>query len=135
MVLDASAALAWCFEDLATVESLALLRRLDRAPAEVPQLWPLEVAHALSRAERAGRLAPAKLTAFLGHLATLDIRIDGSTASRALDHTLDLARATGLSAYDACYLELAVRRSLPLATRDAKLAAEARKAGVAVIEA
>jgi predicted nucleic acid-binding protein len=43
---------------------------------------------------------------------------------------LSLARAHRLSAYDAAYLELALRRGLPLATLDDKLRAAASALGV-----
>jgi len=42
----------------------------------------------------------------------------------------ELASRHGLSAYDAAYLELALRRGLPLATQDAVLAGAMVKAGV-----
>ena len=53
-----------------------------------------------------------------------------SLKPQALASTLDLARRYHLSAYDASYLELALRAGLPLATLDADLAKAARKAGV-----
>ncbi len=47
---------------------------------------------------------------------------------------LALARAHGLSAYDAAYLELAMREGLPLATEDAALRAAARRVGVPLVD-
>jgi predicted nucleic acid-binding protein len=66
-------------------------------------------------------------------LEALDISTDAETSLRALHDTLDLARRYSLSAYDAAYLELALRKSLPLATLDAQLNAAARQAGVPVL--
>jgi predicted nucleic acid-binding protein len=44
------------------------------------------------------------------------IEIDGESDARAWSSTLPLADRFGPSVYDACYLELAQRRDLPLAT-------------------
>lgn len=53
--------------------------------------------------------------------------------ARALGPVLALARAHRLSAYDAAYLELAIREGLPLATRDAALRSAAADVGVALV--
>lgn len=63
-------------------------------------------------------------------LKSLPIAIDGETAARAWADTMHLARAHNLSAYDATYLELAIRRGLPLACLDGKLKAAAVAVGV-----
>jgi predicted nucleic acid-binding protein len=46
---------------------------------------------------------------------------------------LPLMDRFNLTAYDATYLELALRRNLPLATLDKELFAAARQAGVALV--
>ena len=84
----------------------------------------------IARAEAQGMLAEAQSKAFLEMLSNAPIRADGATFTQALGGTLDLARRYRLSAYDASYLELALRAGLPLATLDADLAKAARKAGV-----
>ena len=61
-VLDASVALAWCFADEATPATDVLLDRLADEDAVAPALWGLEVANALTMAERRGRLSVAGLT-------------------------------------------------------------------------
>jgi predicted nucleic acid-binding protein len=61
---------------------------------------------------------------------SMDIEVDAATFSHALSHTLQLARRYSLSAYDASYLELALRLGLPLATLDEDLQKAASKAGV-----
>ncbi len=133
-VLDASVALAWCFHDEATRESDALLDRLaGEIAVEAPAIWALEVANILVMAERKGRIGSAAIAEFVALLETLDIRIDDAPAARSLGEILALARREGLSSYDAAYLDLAMRRGLPLATRDAALAKVARRAGVAVV--
>jgi predicted nucleic acid-binding protein len=52
----------------------------------------------------------------------------------ARGETLHLARLHNLSLYDAAYLELAVRRGLPLATLDDKLKGTAAAVGVPEFE-
>jgi predicted nucleic acid-binding protein len=130
-VLDGSVTLAWFFEDEADTYAEAVEDSLPAATAVVPSLWPLEVANALVTGERRKRTTEAKVTAFLVLLKALPITLDDETAVRAWSDVPHLARAHNLSAYDAAYLELALRRGLPLATLDDKLKAAAAAAGVA----
>ena len=132
-VLDASAALAWCFDDEATEATRALLDRFEDERAEVPSLWHLEVANALTMAERNGRITPARTSEFTALIGELPIVVDEQTPSLALCTVLDLARSQRLSAYDASYLELAMRRGFPLATKDTDLVKAARRVGVTLL--
>lgn len=132
-VLDASVTMAWCFEDEATPEAWALLDRLAAEGAIVPGLWALEVGNILTQAERRNRTTAARVRQFVEQLDTLPIRVDDETASRALGEILALARAEKLTTYDAAYLELAMRRGLPLATRDNGLHGSANRNGVELL--
>jgi predicted nucleic acid-binding protein len=132
-VIDASAALAWCFDDEATGATRALLDRFEDEPAEVPSLWHLEVANALAMGERNGRITPARTSEFIALIGGLPIVVDEQTPSVALSTMLDLARSERLSAYDASYLELAMRRGFPLATKDADLMKAAQRVGVTLL--
>src|SRR4051794_28372588 len=129
-VLDGSVTLVWGFEDESDAYAEAVLNSMPTLRADVPSLWSLEVANVLLVGERRGRLTTADATKFLSLLGTFPIVVDGETTARAWSDTLNLARANGLSAYDAAYLELAMRRGLPLATLDAPLKAAATKVGV-----
>ena len=124
-VLDGSLALAWYFKDRADPYADAVAAR-----AAVPLIWPLEVANAVLMGERRQRSTEAQATVWLGYLASLPIAVDDETNDRAWGEVLSLARAHRLSAYDAAYLELALRRGLPLATLDDKLKAAASAVGV-----
>lgn len=130
-VLDGSITLAWFFEDETNAYAESVEDSLVSAAAVVPALWPLEVANGLLVGERRKRTTEAKASEFIVLLGALPIRIDGETASRAWQETLRLARTHKLSAYDAAYLELAIRRGLPLATLDENLKAAAAAVGVA----
>jgi len=121
-VLDASVAVAWCFDDESTPAAWALLDRLRTAPAHVPVLWALEIGNILVGAERRRRITQARAVEFLGILGDLDIRVDPDLPGRAFRDILPLARDARLTTYDASYLELAMRLGLPLATKDRALA-------------
>jgi predicted nucleic acid-binding protein len=129
-VLDCSVTVSWFFEDEADAHAEAVEDSLATAVAIVPALWPLEVANALLMGERRGRTTEAKASAFLILLRSLPIEMDDETGLRAWRESLHLARAHGLSVYDAAYLELALRRGLPLATLDSKLKTAAATVGV-----
>jgi predicted nucleic acid-binding protein len=129
-VLDCSITLAWFFEDEADAYAEAVQDSLATASALVPGLWPLEVANALLVGERRKRTTEAKATKFLTLLKSLPITTDEETGTRAWQETLHLARSHNLSAYDAAYLELALRRGLALATLDERLKTAAKAVGV-----
>jgi len=132
LVIDSSAALSWCFEDEASPGSDALFERVRDHGAVVPELWHLEVANVLLQAEKRGRITAAVVAMRLALIAELPITTDDETTARAWRETFPLARAEGLTTYDAAYLELAIRRGLPLMTKDAALIAAAGRSGVAI---
>jgi predicted nucleic acid-binding protein len=132
LVIDSSAALSWCFEDEASPESDALFEQVRDQGAVVPGLWHLEVANVLLQAERRGRITTADVTIRLELIADLPIATDNETTARAGREILALARAEGLTTYDATYLELAIRRGFPLMTKVAALVAAAGRSGVAI---
>ena len=132
-VLDCSTAMAWCFEDEASTQADRILERLAVSPAVVPTIWPLEVANVLLVAQRKRRITVAAGARFLALLRSLPIRTDEETWRQAWTDILPLAARLSLSAYDAAYVELAIRLDAPLATLDADLMRAARKAGVRVL--
>ena len=121
MVLDCSVAVAWCIDDEAAPETDALLDRVRDEGAVVPMLWHLELANVLLQAERRGRLSVRDVVARLALLDALPIATDDEAPGRVRDGVLALARADRLTAYDAAYLELALRTGADLATKDAAL--------------
>lgn len=129
-VLDSSVTMAWFFEDEAVPYAEEVEDALATATAVVPFLWHLEIANALLVGERRKRTTEAKVARFVTLLSALPITVDEQTCAQAFGDILTLARAHNLSAYDATYIELALRHSLPLATLDARLKAAATKAGV-----
>jgi predicted nucleic acid-binding protein len=131
-VLDGSLALAWYFKDEAVPYADAVAASFSNSRAIVPVIWPLEIANAVLMGERHPRSTEAQATRWLGYLGSLPIAVDDETNDRAWSDVLNLARAHRLSAYDLAYLELALRRGLPLATLDDQLKSTASDLGVSM---
>jgi len=132
-VLDNSVTMRWFFGD-GKPQELAyadkILDAMKKTSAHVPVTWGLEVANVIAKAEAKGFVTEARSEAFLEMLEGIDIEADATTFAHAVSDTLQLARRYKLSAYDASYLELALRMGLPLATLDEDLQKAAKKAGV-----
>jgi predicted nucleic acid-binding protein len=133
VVLDSSVTLAWLYGDERTEAILSLLDDVAQHGAVVPALWHLEVANGLQVAVRRGRIDDTFRVEALADLAQLDISVDDETHIHAWSATAVLASLTGLTVYDAAYLELAQRRRFPLATLDAALIRVADANGVKVL--
>jgi predicted nucleic acid-binding protein len=132
LVLDASITMTWCYPDEHSDYAYKVLDTLEHTQALVPSLWAVEIANALVAGERRKRLTAAEIVRFFELLNGLSIVTDIQTASRALSDTLQLARAHNLSAYDAAYLELAMREGMVLATLDERLKSAAIAVGVTI---
>jgi len=133
-VLDCSVTMAWIFDDAEDPLAAAVRDRLAGDVALAPSIWPLEVGNALLAAERRERVSRAEALRFLEVLGQLPIEVDATEVMVAPERTLQIALETGVSAYDASYLELAARFGVPLATLDRRLAAAAVQVGVALCE-
>ncbi len=129
-VLDCSVTMAWIFPDEASVSTDLLRESLVEDSAFVPALWPVETGNVLLMATRRGRIAKDDWQQIRENLKALPINIDPVSTDRVWGAVLDLADTHRISAYDAMYLELALRLRLPLATLDRDLAAAARASGV-----
>jgi predicted nucleic acid-binding protein len=130
-VLDASVTMAWCFEAQSDNYCKSILVALNDQRAMTPEIWILEILNSLVIAERRRRLRAEQSTEFLETLRRLPIDVESAAAKAPWSNeVLALARAHGLSSYDAAYLELAYRKSLPLATRDTALRRAANRSGV-----
>lgn len=121
LVLDSSMALGWVYAAETTKAVAAVLAQVVESGAWVPSLWRLEVANVLEMGVRRGRSDASFRDAALVDLALLPITVDPETDRQAWGATAKLAARYRLTLYDAAYLELARRRSLPLATLDAEL--------------
>jgi|SRR5579864_2866860 len=133
LVLDSSAALGWIYPDEDSDAATTIFGLVVESGAWVPSLWPIEVANSLQVGVRRGRIDRTFRDAALADLARLDISVDAETSNFAWTGTLQFADRFGLTVYDAAYLELAQRRSLPLGSLDNSLCGAARTLGVPVI--
>jgi predicted nucleic acid-binding protein len=122
LVLDASVTLAWCFDDEDDTYADSVLEFLKDHVAAVPALWFSEIANAIAVAERRGRVKRTEIARLGALVSSIAISVDHTlTLQPWLTNVISLARRTNLSAYDASYLELAMRLGLPLATTDKAL--------------
>jgi predicted nucleic acid-binding protein len=135
LVLDSSVTLAWLLPDEATPAVLAVFERVIWEGAFVPSLWAFEVANSLTVAVRQKRIAAGDRNDSLADLAGLPIEADRESEVQAWRDATQLADRHRLSVYDAAYLELALRRNLPLATLDADLSRAAAAEGVELLVA
>jgi predicted nucleic acid-binding protein len=133
VILDSSMTLGFLLEDERSASIEAVFERIAVEGAVVPTLWYLEVANSLNVAAKRKRITEEFRDAALDDLSVFDIVADKETQLHAWKSTLLLASATGLTVYDAAYLELAQRLRLPLATLDHALAHAATETGVIVL--
>ena len=129
-VLDASVTAVWGLKDEDDAIADLALARLEADSAVVPEIWWFEIRNVLLTNERRGRITERESAAFLRALSRIDVEVDHTPAGDAL---LGFARSRRLTIYDSAYLELALRRNLPLATLDKSLAAAAGAEGVRLI--
>jgi predicted nucleic acid-binding protein len=132
VVVDASVALAWCFPDEDSDYADAVLVALRASTLLVPAIWASEVANGLLVGERRNRLKQDDLTEFRLLLEALSISEESQDLTHYLEHVLPLARRRNLTAYDACYLDLAIRHRAPLATQDSSLRRAAENSSVSL---
>ena len=132
IVVDASVALAWAFADEASEYAEEVLIALNGRAILVPALWAIEITNALLVAQRRKRVAQPEVRRFVELLRELTVVVDSQAVADTVSNILPLGREYQLSAYDAAYLDVAMRHSIPLATLDGNLRKAGRKAGVEI---
>ena len=133
LILDASVAISAAIEEASSSVAQEILARVAQHGAIVPNIWHLEVGQTLLVAERRKKIDAARREEVCRSFLDLPITVDGETFGRAWTDTMALAMKWRLTVYDASYLELCMRRSLPLATFDKALRRAAAEAGVALL--
>jgi predicted nucleic acid-binding protein len=133
IVVDASVALAWCFPDEGSEYAEAVLIALEGRSILVPSVWALEISNAVMVAERRKRITAPEIRRFVQLLEVLTIHEKGLPVAESVRNVLPVAREYGLSAYNASYLEVAMRHGAALATLDKGLEKAGRKAGVEIL--
>jgi predicted nucleic acid-binding protein len=130
ILVDASIALSWCFENECTPATNAALKHLQEYDSIVPQYFWLELANAILQSEKSGRVTGDEAAEFIALIADLQIELDENQELCAFTEIRARAHQQDLTAYDALYLDLALRRRLPLATLDTALIRAAGCTGV-----
>ena len=131
-VLDCSVSAAWCLKDEASDEARRYLELLGDGEAFVPPLWTVEMTNVLVLAERKKRVTGEDAALALDLLERLPIVIVEAGTS-VMRRVRAVATRHGLTAYDACYLDLALERQLPLASFDRTLRSAAKVARVSLV--
>ena len=133
-VADSSVGVAWAVHSQASDDTDQLLEDVAAGtPVVVPTLWPFEVANSLLVLLRRKRILAPERDRALEALARLPFKVDDEGPRLALGRISELAAEHGLSVYDGAYLELAVRRKLPLASRDEALCKAAQSCRVKLL--
>ena len=135
IVVDASVTLAWCFPDEASSYADEVLVALEGRTVIVPAIWALEITNAVLVAERRKRVKAPDVRRFVELLGGLTIVEHSQRVADTVSNVLPLAREYESLAYDAAYLDVAVRQGAPLATLDSRLAKAGRSAGVKIFKA
>lgn len=133
LVLDCSLAMAWANPGEQTPATQAVLAEVGATSAWVPSLWRIETLNALMMSLRRKRIGQSHFDETLADFALLPIEVDPYTDELAWTATRGLAAEHNLTAYDAAYLELALRRGLPLATLGKELRKAAGTEGVLLL--
>ncbi len=131
-VIDASVALAWCFPDEASDYADSVLLALEKQTVIVPAIWAVEITNALLVGERRKRIRQPEVRRFVDLMNGLSVVEDGQPFADTVSNVLPLAREYNLSAYDAAYLDVAVRHEIPLATLDGALQKACTLAGIKI---
>ena len=130
-VIDSSVGFAWVHPNQATPETDKLLEEVEAgATVVIPALWFVEMANSLLVLQRRKKLTKEERKAALETLSGMNFAVDEEAAKAAFQKTSELAEKYDLTVYDATYLEVALRRNLPLASRDAALISAAKKCGI-----
>jgi predicted nucleic acid-binding protein len=132
-VVDASVAMSWCFLHEAMPATRKLLTDISEKSVLVPGWWYVEIANVLVLAERKGRINADQVAEFIALIEALDVEIDNDSPQRAFSQLLPLCRTHRLTSYDAIYLDLALRRKLPLASLDEPLRKATKKLGIKLL--
>jgi predicted nucleic acid-binding protein len=132
IVIDASVALAWCFPDEASDYADSVLLALENETAIVPAIWAVELANALLVGERRKRIHQPEVRRFVELVMGLSVVQDGQASANTVSNIVPLGREYNLSAYDAAYLDVAVRHEIPLATFDHALRKACTTAGIKI---
>ncbi|BAO30412.1 type II toxin-antitoxin system VapC family toxin [Sulfuritalea hydrogenivorans] len=132
-VVDNSVVSGWYLAKQATPYTDAVLDKLRHDTAIVPPLWELELVNVGRTAVKRSTLTDDEARLAVSFVLGLPITVDRAIVPP--ERVLSLSLTYDLTAYDAAYLELAMRLKLPIASKDGPLKVAAQKSGVGVVAA
>lgn len=132
-VVDASVVLASFLGEARAGDADLVLDQVSADTCVVPGHWRLEIGNVLTRDYRRKRLSESEVLALAKNGRRLEPKVDLDTDDAALNETTRLSLKHSLTAYDAAYLELALREQAELATFDGRLADAALAEGVTLM--
>jgi predicted nucleic acid-binding protein len=120
-VLDSSVAFKWLIPEAESDIALRLLDDYRNGIHELisPDLLPIEVGHALTRAERTGRISPTN-----GYALWIGLMADCpqlSSSIRLMRRAYELSSRMRVGIYDCLYVALAEQEQCELVTADSRL--------------
>lgn len=130
MVVDASAAVAWSLPSQRTQSAIDLVEKAH-GTFTAPWYFAIEFRNVMLKAERRGLITRETGEASVTDTMQL-VALAPPPSLASLEEIQRLARREGLSHYDGHYLDMALSRGLPLATRDGALIKAARVCGLDV---
>jgi predicted nucleic acid-binding protein len=131
-VLDCSISASWFLLDESNVAAQAVLERLSDEEAVVPALWTIEMVNVLLVAERKERISSSDAARAVEIISNLPVFVEPADLA-TMKSCRAIAKEHSLSSYDACYLEIAMRLGLPLASLDRGLITAARNSGIRLL--
>jgi len=132
LVIDTSVAAAWCFPDEQTDFTNGVLIAVAQSlGAYAPRLWAYEIRNCVLIGLRRQRITKTDAQDFLAAIDALNVRLLDPLSH---DTVFTLAERHNLTFYDASYLDLAMRRNLPLATLDTAMRRAANQSGVPLFQ-
>ena len=129
-VVDCSITLPWFLEDERTRFTDQVLNAIHQVEYWAPSVWRLEMLNGLLMAERRKRIDRARRIESIDQVTRLNVRLDPALPNVTAIGAL--AERHGLTAYDAAYLELAVRQNFGVVTQDRDLVRAADAEGLPV---
>lgn len=137
VVIDASVSLAWLLDEPQSgtaLKDLFLAAYRHDVSVQVPALWHWECGNVLLGMVKRGAMLLPEVPGYLELMHYVNPVVDEVPTALVQHATIELAQVTGLSYYDASYVELALRRKAQLATFDEKMKTAAQSLGLTCLE-
>lgn len=132
-VLDSAIALRWILPEEDAAQAVALRQKLWSGRDELfaPDVFPVEVAHSLTRAERQQRIPIGQAKVFLAYILAAPPIFHASLP--LLDRALEISSQHRIGVYDCLYVALAEQLNCDLITCDERLISNLQPLGFPVI--